>query len=172
MADWTQDGMTLQALRDKTLAFADKYKDVVMEYGAEVATKNTTNCLTGGKIFGIDGSGDVTGCFFFSNDKKKHKDIVLANVFSGLTNPNYDGLAQQDSQFYEEDEQCRTCDLWDLCYVCPAGVFDITGGTRYFQSNGACQDSIRCHVAVKEQMEAVNIPFRAAKIREYQNASR
>jgi radical SAM protein with 4Fe4S-binding SPASM domain len=169
MADWTQPGKTLQDLRDVTLAFADKYKDVVMEYGAEVATKNTTNCLTGGKIFGIDGSGDVTGCFFFSNDKEKHSDIVLANVFSGLTNPNYDGLAKMDTQFYEEDEQCRTCDLWDLCYVCPAGVFDTSGGTRYFQSNGACQDSIRCHVAVKEQMEAVNIPFRQQKIQEFQN---
>lgn len=168
MADWTIE--TMQELRDVVLEFADKYKDVVMEFGAEVATKNTTNCLTGGKIFGIDGSGDVTGCFFFSNDKEKHGDIVLANVFSGLTNPNYDTLGQADSQFYSNDPQCQKCDLWDMCYVCPAGVYDTSGGTHYFKSNGSCQEVVRCHVEVRDKIAEVNMPYRENKIAEYEKS--
>ena len=170
MASWTIE--TMQALRDRALRFADKYKDSVLEFGAEVAPKKTTNCLTGGKNFGIDGSGDVTGCFFFSNDKKKHSTIVLANVFSGLTNPNYDELAKQDTQFYADDPKCRTCDLWDMCYVCPAGVFDTTSGTKYFQSNGVCQEVVRCHVAVRDKIAEVNRPFRQANMDAYEAASR
>ena len=168
MADWTIE--TMQELRDIVLRFADKYKDTVMEFGAEVATKNTTNCLTGGKIFGIDGSGDVTGCFFFSNDKEKHGDIVLANVFSGLTNPNYDTIGQADSQFYSNDPQCQKCDLWDMCYVCPAGVYDTSGGTHYFKSNGSCQEVVRCHVEVRDKIAEINTPYRENKIKEYEQS--
>jgi spermidine synthase len=56
--------------------------------------------------------------------------------------------------------------------VCPAGVFDTTSGTKYFQSNGVCQEVVRCHVAVRDKITEVNVPFRQAKIKKYQQQSR
>ena len=57
-----------------------------------------------------------------------------------------------------------------MCYVCPAGVYDTSGGTHYFKSNGSCQEVVRCHVQVRDKIAEVNMPYRENKIAEYEKS--
>ena len=146
--DWTDEDW--KSLTDKVRAFFFAHPEIHIEVTEGVGSRTVgNNCLSGYDIISIDPSGDFSGCFFFVNQKDKAGGLISGNIFKGnLFIEREKAFDKQYREMFVQHEQCRTCDLQDHCYQCPAGNLD-TGGIMY-RPDAMCQKFVKFYLDIRD----------------------
>ena len=135
----------LKALQD--------YSDLQIHFSEGVGKKGEENCMIGSDMIAIDGSGDFSGCYFFTNQKAGPAGkTILGNVFNdNIYLDRYKNFQREYAKMFEEEEQCKTCDYKNACYQCPAGNMD-TGSKTLFRPDDMCQKIVKLFVDLQEDI--------------------
>lgn len=138
-------------LTDDVKHFIRKHPDIHIEVTEGVGSRSLgSNCLSGYDIISVDPSGDFSGCFFFVNQKEKVGDLMSGNIFTDRLFIDREEKFDRDyRKMFADNEQCRTCNLQDHCYQCPAGNLD-TGGTMY-RPDGMCQRFVQFYLDMNQE---------------------
>ena len=130
-----------------------KYSDLQIHFSEGVGKKGEENCMIGSDMIAIDGSGDFSGCYFFTNQKAGPAGkTILGNVFNDkIYLDRYKGFQKEYAKMFEEEEQCKTCDYKNACYQCPAGNMD-TGSKTLFRPDDMCQKIVKLFVDLQEDI--------------------
>lgn len=130
----------------------DQYDDLQISFSEGVGDKGENNCMIGSDMIAIDGSGDYSGCYFFTNQKANGADIaILGNVFNNTVyTERYKTFQKLFAQMFEEEEQCKTCDYKNKCYQCPAGNLDT--GSKMFRPDSMCQEIVKLYVDLQKDV--------------------
>lgn len=141
-------------LHQDILWVLDYYHDLAIHFSEGVGQKGENNCMVGSDMIAIDGSGDYSGCYFFTNQKAgpAHK-TILGNIFEDrFYIDRYVGFQKEYAKMMDEEEQCRTCDYKNACYQCPAGNMD-TGSKKLFRPDDMCQKIVKLYVDLQDDIE-------------------
>jgi len=118
------------------------YPDFNIEFSEGVGIKGKSNCMIGSDMIAMDGSGDYSGCYFFTNMKEQLGSTILGNLFNDAVYiDRYTDFQNQYEQMFLEEAQCKTCTMHDECYQCPAGNLS-TGDGRMFRPDGMCMEIV------------------------------
>jgi uncharacterized protein len=118
-----------------------KYPEDISFTVAEGAGPKGTNCITQNTELVIDGSGDFSGCAFWTNLKTESEPFLMGNIFRDeLYMDRYEKYQAEYSNLFLHD-QCHTCNHSNLCFQCPAGNL-ATRGTL-FTPTSICQKMVR-----------------------------
>ena len=130
-----------------------QYSDLQIHFSEGVGKKGEENCMIGSDMIAIDGSGDFSGCYFFTNQKAGPAGkTILGNVFNDkIYLDRYKGFQKEYAKMFEEEEQCKTCDYKNACYQCPAGNMD-TGSKTLFRPDDMCQKIVKLFVDLQEDI--------------------
>jgi len=131
-----------------------KYPDFDIEFAEGVGHKGGSNCMIASDMMALDGSGEYTGCYFFTNNKVEAANTILGNIFDDkIYIDNY----RYWFKTYEEsfnNPVCQACNIQGLCYSCPAGNFTVFG--EPYSNYKACSQITQFHVDLRAfQNEAV-----------------
>ena len=130
----------------------EKYRDLQIQFVEGVGKKNESNCLVGADMIAIDGSGDFSGCYFFTNmkaDGTAH--TILGNVFKDTVyTDRYKTFQKIYNEMFESEEQCQTCDYRQACYQCPAGNADT--GPKLFRPDDMCQKIVKLYIDLQDDV--------------------
>lgn len=141
----------------------DKYPDLQIQFVEGVGRKSESNCLVGADMIAIDGSGDFSGCYFFTNmkaDGTAH--TILGNVFKDTVyTDRYKTFQKIYNEMFETEEQCQACDYRQACYQCPAGNADT--GPKLFRPDDMCQNIVKLYLDLQDDVN------KKIFMREYQN---
>ena len=150
-------------LHQDILMNLEKYRDLQIQFVEGVGKKNESNCLVGADMIAIDGSGDFSGCYFFTNmkaDGTAH--TILGNVFKDTVyTDRYKTFQKIYNEMFESEEQCQTCDYRNACYQCPAGNADT--GPKLFRPDDMCQKIVKLYIDLQDDVS------KKIFMREYQN---
>lgn len=126
----------------KDLVYNDENFNVHFSEGT--GTKSCdSNCMVGSSMIAMDGSGDFSGCYFFTNQKEALPETLLGNIFTGVTyEDRYENFERTYKEHFSRDKKCSTCDLENYCYQCPAGNLS-TGSKEMFRSDSMCQRIVK-----------------------------
>lgn len=129
-----------------------KYHDLEISFSEGVGTKGENNCMIGSDMVAIDGSGDFSGCYFFTNQKGNGTDhTILGNVFNNtIYIDRYTTFQKEFQKMFEVEEQCRTCDYQNHCYQCPAGNLDT--GSKMFRPDDMCQKIVKLYLDLQRDV--------------------
>jgi radical SAM protein with 4Fe4S-binding SPASM domain len=144
----------------------DEFADFEISFSEGVGQKVENNCLVGSDMIAIDGSGDFTGCYFFTNMKESDavKPTVLGNIFQDRVHiDRYEIFQKMYNKMHTEEEQCKTCDYRNYCYQCPAG--NVSTGTPLFRPDDMCQKIVKLYLDLQDDIK------RKQKEREYRKLS-
>ena len=135
--------------------FMHLHPDINIEVTEGVGIRSIgSNCLSGYDIISIDPSGDFSGCFFFVNQKDKAGSLISGNIFKGtLFIDREKEFDRQYREMFTTHEECRTCDLQDHCYQCPAGNLDTGGGM--YRPDGMCKRFVSFYLSIQNERFAV-----------------
>lgn len=139
-------------VRESIYSSLDQYNDLTISFSEGVGDKGENNCMIGSDMIAIDGSGDYSGCYFFTNQKANGADIaILGNVFNNTVyEERYRTFQKLFAQMFEEEEQCKTCDYKNKCYQCPAGNLDT--GSKMFRPDSMCQNIVKLYVDLQKDV--------------------
>lgn len=138
-------------LHQDILYILDNFYDFEIQFAEGVGVKEENNCMVGSDMIAIDGSGDFSGCYFFTNQKEKAADTILGNIFEDkLYIDRYDHFQKAYKEMFIVEEQCKTCDLQNFCYQCPAGNMDASG--RMFRPDDMCQKVVRLFLDLQNDL--------------------
>lgn len=130
-------------LRNDIKALLTKYPRFNIHFSEGVGVKGGGNCMVGSDMIAVDGSGDYSGCYFFTNQKEAAAHTILGNILDGVAYlDRYTNFQVAYDKMFEEEEQCRTCDLQGFCYQCPAGNAD-SGTGKLFRPDDMCQSIVK-----------------------------
>jgi len=140
-------------LHKDILHVLDKYEHIEIHFAEGVGQKGEENCMIGSDMIAIDGSGDFSGCYFFTNQKANGADsTILGNIFEDrVYTDRYKTFSDEYAKMFEEEEQCKKCDYKNACYQCPAGNLD-TGSKRMFRPDDMCQKIVKLYVDLQEDI--------------------
>lgn len=111
--------------------------NMLIQFSEGIGIRKHSNCMVGSDMLAVDASGDYSGCYFFTNQKVALADATLGNIFRDeVFVDRYSDFSTQYEQLFESEE-CKTCDLNNLCYQCPAGNLVTTG--KMFRPDGMCK---------------------------------
>lgn len=131
-----------ERLHDDILWLINNMEGFDIQFSEGVGSKKNSNCMVGSDMIAVDASGDFAGCYFFTNQKSALRDTVLGNIFENqLYIDRYKKFQDTYDQMFEEEEQCRTCDLKGFCYQCPAGNMS-TGHKQMFRPDSMCKSIV------------------------------
>lgn len=147
----------------------DKYEDLIFQFSEGVGKKKENNCLVGSNMLAIDGSGDISGCHFFTNLKDNGAGIaILGNILENtFYKERYSGFHTAYNEMFEKEEQCKACNYKNLCYQCPAGNLDVDGSL--FRPDDMCQNIIKLYIQLHEDMSRKQFSAKLTKIVEAVN---
>lgn len=139
-------------LHKNILHVLNKYHDLTISFSEGVGKKGENNCMIGSDMIAIDGSGDFSGCYFFTNQKGGPTNkTILGNVFNDTVYiDRYHEFQKNFMQMFEEEEQCKTCNYKDACYQCPAGNLDT--GSRMFRPDDMCQKIVKLYLDLQSDV--------------------
>lgn len=139
-------------LHKDILFVLDKYNDLQIHFSEGVGQKGEENCMIGSDMIAIDASGDFSGCYFFTNQKAGAGEVaILGNIYdNAIYIDRYKAFQTEYAKMFQEEEQCRTCDLKNACYQCPAGNLDT--GTRMFRPDDMCQKIVKLYLDLHEDI--------------------
>lgn len=140
-----------KTLTDAVKTFMHAHTDTHIEVTEGVGNRTVgNNCLSGYDIISIDPSGDFSGCFFFVNQKDKAGSLISGNIFKGtLFIDREKEFDRQYREMFTKHEECRTCDLQDYCYQCPAGNLDTGGGM--YRPDGMCKRFVSFYLTIQNE---------------------
>lgn len=148
---WNTD--TWSNLHSDIIHLIDKYADFEISFSEGVGQKVENNCLVGSDMIAIDGSGDFTGCYFFTNMKEVDavKPTVLGNIFEDRVHiDRYTTFQDLYAKMHTEEEQCKSCDYRNYCYQCPAG--NVSTGTPLFRPDDMCQKIVKLYLDLQDDV--------------------
>lgn len=141
-------------------AFCNNIKDIIRDYPdvenfqvvEGVGAKSKTNCLVGSDELAVDAAGDFSGCYFFTNRKDDISgQMLLGNIFDDKLNlSRYDKFKTAYERMFDHHEECRTCDVKNLCYQCPAG--NLASTNTLFRPDGMCKRIVTLYSDINELM--------------------
>jgi radical SAM protein with 4Fe4S-binding SPASM domain len=132
-------------MRNAILGCLDKYQDLTVLFSEGVGEKQDNNCMVGSDMIAIDGSGDFSGCYFFTNQKAAAHETILGNILQDRVYVDrYTKFQKIYNEMFEVEEQCKTCDYQNMCYQCPAGNIDT--GPRMFRPDDMCQEIVKWYL--------------------------
>lgn len=147
---WPED-MWAQLHRD-IVGVIETYPDFTIQFSEGVGIRGGNNCMVGSDMIAVDGSGDYSGCYFFTNQKEGVPHTILGNLLERVVYVDrYTTFQEQYDAMFETEEQCKTCDLQDLCYQCPAGNLDAHGG-KMFRPDDMCQKIVRLFITLQDDI--------------------
>jgi uncharacterized protein len=134
------------------LSVLDRYSDLQIHFSEGVGQKGEENCMIGSDMIAIDGSGDFSGCYFFTNQKGgPTADTILGNIFQEkIYIDRYKTFQREYAKMFEEEEQCKTCNYKNACYQCPAGNLDT--GSKMFRPDDMCQKIVKLYIDLHEDI--------------------
>lgn len=149
--DWDKD--LWEGMHRDIVNALDKYHDFDIKFAEGVGQKKEENCMIGSDMIAMDGSGDFSGCYFFTNQKAgAGGKAILGNLFEDkIYIDRYKTFQKTYLAMFEEEEQCRTCDLKNHCYQCPAGNLD-TGAGKMFRPDSMCQRIVQLALDLQEDV--------------------
>ena len=149
-------------LHSDIVSLIDKYADFEISFSEGVGQKLDNNCMVGADMIAIDGSGDFSGCYFFTNMKEAEavKPTMLGNIFDDRVHiDRYHTFQKLYTELHMSNEQCQTCDYQNHCYQCPAG--NVSTGTPLFRPDDMCQKIVKLYLDLQEDIS------KKQKAREY-----
>lgn len=134
------------------LIYAIRQLGMVITFSEGVAQKGSTaNCLIGNNMISIDGSGDFSGCYFFTNLKDLTEPFILGNMFDDkMYIDRYAHFQKIYDESFTVHEKCQTCNLQNYCYQCPAGNAD-TGSKALFRPDSMCQKIVQMFLDIRKE---------------------
>ena len=161
---WPQD--TWNQLHDDIVWALDNLPGFTIQFSEGVGVKGGSNCMVGADMIAVDGSGDYSGCYFFTNLKSAAEHTILGNILEDRVYVDrYAAFQGIYDEMFETEEQCKTCNLKNFCYQCPAGNLDT--GTQLFRPDDMCQQIVRLFIDL--QSDIVKKSFKM-KLNELVNA--
>ena len=141
------------------------HDDFMIHFSEGTGTRSCeSNCMVGDNMIAMDGSGDYSGCYFFTNQKEALPDTILGNVFKEeIHEDRYRTFEKSYAEHFERDEKCHTCDLQNYCYQCPAGNMS-TGDKTMFRSDGMCQRIVRLFLTLRRDENSKKLMRRIEKV--------
>ena len=139
---------TWETMRAGIFHCLEKYDDLVIKFSEGVGKREDNNCMVGSDMISIDASGDFSGCYFFTNMKGVEgvDQTILGNVYQDqIYVDRYANFQAEYNKMFETEEKCRTCDLQNFCYQCPAGNLD-TGSKKMFRPDDMCQEIVKLYL--------------------------
>lgn len=126
-----------------------EHPEMKLDFAEGVGDKSGSNCLIASNMLAIDGSGEYTGCYFFTNNKVEASDTVLGNLFTDkiYINRYKKWMVEYDKSF--DNEECKSCNVKDLCYSCPAGNFAVFN--KPYGHYKFCKQITQFHVDLTEK---------------------
>lgn len=139
-------------LHKDLLYIIGKYQDLKISFSEGVGKKGENNCMIGSDMVAIDGSGDFSGCYFFTNQKGNGTGkTILGNVFNNtIYIDRYKNFQNEFLKMLDSEEQCRTCDYKNACYQCPAGNLDT--GSKMFRPDDMCQKVVKLYLDLQDDV--------------------
>lgn len=146
---WSEDEW--KRLHKDILHILDTFYNFEIQFSEGVGVKEENNCMVGSDMIAIDGSGDFSGCYFFTNQKAAAAETILGNIFDDtLYIDRYHGFQKAYNEMFITEEQCKTCDLKNFCYQCPAGNLDAGG--RMFRPDEMCQKIVQLFLDLQNDL--------------------
>lgn len=121
-----------------------------VQFSEGVGTKGGNNCMVGSDMIAVDGSGDFSGCYFFTNQKEMAAHTILGNLLQKVLYVDRYKQFQDAYNAMFESEQCQTCHLKNFCYQCPAGNLDTSG--TLFRPDNMCKDIVRLFLSLQDDI--------------------
>lgn len=141
-----------EQLHQSILTIINTLPGFEVQFSEGVGVKGGANCLVGADMIAVDGSGDYSGCYFFTNQKEAAPFTVLGNI---LNDAVYVDRYHQFQNVYNEmflvEDQCKACDLKGFCYQCPAGNSD-SGTGQLFRPDDMCQKIVRLFIDLQDDI--------------------
>ena len=139
-------------LRKTLMDSIQRYSDLEISFSEGVGKKGENNCMIGSDMVAIDGSGDFSGCYFFTNQKGNGTGhTILGNVFNDtIYIDRYAHFQKEFLKMFEEEEQCQTCNYKERCYQCPAGNLDT--GSKMFRPDDMCQKVVKLYIDLQDDV--------------------
>jgi radical SAM protein with 4Fe4S-binding SPASM domain len=140
-------------LHNDLLTILEQYEDLQIHFSEGVGKKGEENCMIGADMIAIDGSGDFSGCYFFTNHKAGAVgETILGNLFQDkIYIDRYTAFQTEYAKMFEEEEQCKSCNYKNACYQCPAGNLD-TGSKKMFRPDDMCQKIVKLFIDLQEDI--------------------
>ena len=164
--DWKEEKWnTLQKTIKEKLA---KYKDFMIHFSEGVGkVGDASNCMIGSTMIAVDGEGDYSGCYFFTNQKEAlGETTTLGNIFTGeMDHDKYERFSKEFRDHTSTDPKCRTCDLKGYCYQCPAGNLSSTDGPK-FRADSMCQKIVGLFLTLNRDETAKKLRYKVDLIRQ------
>lgn len=137
---------------------------ILIQFSEGIGIREHSNCMVGSDMIAVDASGDYSGCYFFTNRKEEMGNAVLGNLLHGeVFVDRYKDFSSQYSKLFESEE-CRTCDLNNLCYQCPAGNLVTTG--KMFRPDGMCKRVVTLFNLLQETITKHSFFAKLGRIRD------
>jgi uncharacterized protein len=149
--DWDKD--LWDGMHRDIVEVLNKYEDFDIKFAEGVGQKKEENCMIGADMIAMDGSGDFSGCYFFTNRKAQDTGkMMLGNLFQDrIYIDRYKSFQKEYLKMFEEEEQCKTCDYKNACYQCPAGNLD-TGSGKMFRPDSMCQRIVKLALDLQDDV--------------------
>ena len=125
-----------------------QYRDFQIVWAEGVGVKGESNCMVGTDMIAMDASGDFSGCYFFTNLKESFGHTMLGNIFRNEIYIDRYQKFQKEYLSLQEREECKTCDLKNFCYQCPAG--NAATGGQFFRPDGTCKRIVKLFLTLRE----------------------
>lgn len=147
---WTEEEWS--SLHKTLVDVITEYDDLEISFSEGVGTKGENNCMIGSDMIAIDGSGDFSGCYFFTNHKAGIANkTILGNIFNDKVYiDRYHGFQKAFLEMFESEEQCNSCDYKNHCYQCPAGNLDT--GPKLFRPDDMCQKVVKLYLDLQNDL--------------------
>ena len=144
-AEWEQ-------LHQDILTIINTLPGFEVQFSEGVGVKGGANCMVGADMIAIDGSGDYSGCYFFTNQKEQAAHTILGNILNDAVYVDrYIQFQTAYDTMFAVEEQCISCDLKGFCYQCPAGNSD-SGTGQLFRPDDMCQKIVRLFIDLQDDI--------------------
>lgn len=139
-------------LHEDILTIINTLPGFEVQFSEGVGVKGGANCLVGADMIAVDGSGDYSGCYFFTNQKEAVPFTVLGNILNDAVYVDrYLQFQTEYNKMFMVEDQCITCDLKGFCYQCPAGNSD-SGTGQLFRPDDMCQKIVRLFIDLQDDI--------------------
>ena len=148
--NWPEDIWT--NLHNDIIHIIETYPNFSVQFSEGVGVKGGSNCMVGSDMIAVDGTGDYSGCYFFTNQKTKAASTILGNLLhKKVYVDRYADFQKNYDKMFVTHEQCKTCDLKGFCYQCPAGNMD-SGDGSLFRPDEMCQKIVRLFIDLQNDI--------------------
>lgn len=147
---WPEDKW--EQLHQDILHIINTFPQFEVQFSEGVGVRGGANCMVGADMIAVDGSGDYSGCYFFTNQKENAAHTILGNILNDAVYVDrYLTFQAAYDEMFVTEEQCISCDLKGFCYQCPAGNSD-SGRGQLFRPDDMCQKIVKLFIDLQNDI--------------------